>query len=121
MTTSGCVTQRKKNLKNPHENNYVFVGLEAIRPSEGRSKNHHQFGNIKGSSTVHYLVDLINYITSNVDKRLEVTIVAIDLRKAFDLIDHTALIKKMIPLGFHEAWVKWISLHQPSLLEDLGK
>jgi len=71
--------------------------------------DHRQFGNTKGSSTVHYLVDLINYITSNVDKRLEVTTVTIDLRKAFDLIDHTTLIKKMISLGFHEGWVKWIS------------
>ncbi|XP_069989695.1 uncharacterized protein [Penaeus vannamei] len=69
-------------------------------------KHHRKFGNIKGSSTVHYLVDLINYITSNVDKRLEVTTVTIDLRKAFDLIDYTTLIKKMISLGFHEGWVK---------------
>ena len=69
----------------------------------------HQFGNISGSSTVHYLVDLINYVTSNVDSRLEVTTATIDLRKAFDLIDHTILIKKMISLGFHEGWVKWIS------------
>lgn len=31
--------------------------------------NHGQIGNIKGSSTDHYRVDLINYITSHVDKR----------------------------------------------------
>ncbi|XP_069995866.1 uncharacterized protein [Penaeus vannamei] len=71
--------------------------------------DHRQFGNTKGCSTVHYLVDLINDITSNVDKSLEVTTVTIDLRKAFDLIDHTTLIKKMISEYFHEGWVKWIS------------
>ncbi|XP_069977784.1 uncharacterized protein [Penaeus vannamei] len=58
------------------------------------------------SSTVYYLVDLINYITSNVDKQLEVTTATIDLRKAFDLIEHTTLNKKIISLGFHEGWVK---------------
>nr|XP_027234887.1 uncharacterized protein LOC113826215 [Penaeus vannamei] len=68
--------------------------------------DHRQFGNIKCSSSVHYLVDLNNYITSNLDKRLEVTAVPIDLRKVFD-IDHTTLIKNMISLGFHEGWEKW--------------
>ncbi|XP_069975515.1 uncharacterized protein [Penaeus vannamei] len=71
--------------------------------------DHRQFGNTKDRSTVHYLVDLINYITSNVDKILEVTTVTIDLRKALDLIDHTTLVKKMISMGFHKGWVKWIS------------
>lgn len=68
--------------------------------------DHCQFGNIKGSSTVHELVDLITYITRNIDKRLEVTTVTIDLRKAFDLIYHATLIKKIISLGFQEGWGK---------------
>lgn len=71
--------------------------------------DHHQFGSIKGSSTVHYLVDLINYIPSNVDKLLKVTTVTIDLRKAFDLIDNNILINKKFPLGFHDGWVETIS------------
>lgn len=33
-----------------------------------------QFENGKGSSTVHYLAELISYITSNEDKRLEMTV-----------------------------------------------
>lgn len=70
--------------------------------------DHCHFGNIKGSSTVHTIVDLINYITPNEDKRLEVA-ATIDLRKAFDLIDHATLIKKMISLGFRQGWVKWAS------------
>lgn len=49
---------------------------------------------MKGSSTAHYLVELINYIT-----------VIIDLQKAFD-IDHTTLIEKMSSLGSQEGWIK---------------
>lgn len=29
--------------------------------------------------------------------------------KTYNLIDHTTLIKKMISLGLHESWLKWIS------------
>ena len=68
-----------------------------------------QYGNIKGSSTVHYLVDFMNFVATNVDKGLEVTAVTIDLSKAFDLIDHTILTKKMLALDLHESWVKWIT------------
>lgn len=54
--------------------------------------DHRRFGNI------HSPLPSWLYITSNVDKRLEVTTVTIDLRKVFDLINHTTLIKKMISL-----------------------
>ncbi|XP_047490105.1 uncharacterized protein LOC125039840 [Penaeus chinensis] len=65
-----------------------FKILERIIAKE---LNHHQFRNIRGSSNVHYLTDLINYIISNADKRLEVTSGTVDLPKAFSLIDPTAL------------------------------
>ena len=66
-----------------------------------------QFGNTKGSSTVHYLVELIDQVLSNADKGLAVTAVTIDLKKAFDLIDHTILIRKMLLLGIPEYLVLW--------------
>ena len=68
-----------------------------------------QFGNVKGSSCLHYLVDLINFVTSNTDKNKEVAAVTIDLRKAFDLIDHNILIRKLLDLKIHESLVKWIA------------
>ena len=68
-----------------------------------------QYGNVKGSSCLHYLVDFIDFASSNVDKGNEVAAVTIDLRKAFDLIDHNILIKKLLDLNVHENLVKWIA------------
>ena len=66
-----------------------------------------QFGNIKGSSTVHYLIELIEQVASNTDVGLAVTAVTIDLKKAFDLIDHTILIRKMLMLDIPGNLVLW--------------
>lgn len=71
--------------------------------------DHCSFGNFKGSSTVHYQLYLMNFITSNVNKRLEVTTVTIDVGKTLDLINHSTLTKKIISQEFHKGCVKWIS------------
>ena len=63
---------------------------------------------VKGSSCLHYLVDFIDFVSLNVDKKKEVAAVTINLRKAFDLIDHNILIKKLFDLKIHESLVKWI-------------
>ena len=68
-----------------------------------------QYGNVKGSSCLHYLVDLVDFVSSNVDKKNEVAAVTIDLSKAFDLIDHNILIRKLLDLQIHESLVKWIA------------
>ena len=67
-----------------------------------------QYGNVKGSSTLHYLVDYIDFVSSNIDQKNEVAAVTIDLSKAFDLIDHNILVKKLLDLKIHESLVKWI-------------
>ena len=66
-----------------------------------------QFGNTKGSSTVHYLIELIDQVVSNVDKGRATTAVTIDLKKAFDLIDHTILIRKMLALDIPGHLILW--------------
>ena len=68
-----------------------------------------QYGNVKGSSCLHYLVDYIDFVSSNVDNKNEVAAVTIDLSKAFDLIDHNILIRKLLDLKIHESLVKWIA------------
>ena len=55
-----------------------------------------QFGNVKGFSCLHYLVDYIDFVSSNVDKMNVVAAVTIDLSKAIDLIDHNILIRKFL-------------------------
>ena len=68
-----------------------------------------QFGNVKGSSCLHYLVEYIDYVASNIDNMDEVAAITIDLSKAFDLIDHSILIKKLIKLNIHENLIQWIA------------
>lgn len=63
----------------------------------------------KRQRKLRYPVDLISHVASNADRPAEVSSATIDLRKAFDLIDHVIPIKKMISLGSEEAPLKWIS------------
>ncbi|XP_050706155.1 uncharacterized protein LOC126991430 [Eriocheir sinensis] len=69
-----------------------------------------QFGNIKSSSTTHCLVDLLDYIYRNLEKRkTSVALTFVDLRKAFDLVHHTTVITKVIKLHLHPSLVSWLS------------
>ena len=59
-----------------------------------------QFGNVKGVSTAHYLVSLVHYLHQGADKSHNVgTVVLTDFSKAFDIVDHTILIEKMIHMA----------------------
>ena len=68
-----------------------------------------QFGNVKGSSTNHYLIKLLEMAYASTDKGNATTAVTIDYSKAFDYIDHTILIDKLINLGVSAQIVKIIT------------
>ena len=69
----------------------------------------HQFGNIKATSTSHYLVDILEFIHSHLDKRdTSVALAFVDFRKAFDLVDHSVVIKKAIDLGLYPDLIAWL-------------
>ena len=53
-----------------------------------------QFGNCKGCSTTHYLINLTHEAFSSTDKGKATTAVTIDYSKAFDYADHSVLIEK---------------------------
>nr|XP_027212358.1 uncharacterized protein LOC113805543 [Penaeus vannamei] len=59
-----------------------------------------QDGNIRSTSTSHYLISLVDYIYTNLEKR-ETSVVAtlIDFSKAFDLVDHTTVVRKASAIG----------------------
>ena len=68
-----------------------------------------QFGAIKNSSAVHALVDLVHdwsVATDSSDQMVRALL--LDYRKAFDLIDHHILLRKLGQLGLPEFIVSWV-------------
>jgi len=56
-----------------------------------------QFGNMPKKSTAHYLASMLDTILKQLDEPGRwINLIAIDLKKAFDLICHSALIKKFL-------------------------
>ena len=59
-----------------------------------------QFGNQKGVSTTHCLINVYHHLISGVEKAGSIgTLVLTDFSKAFDLIDHKIVIVKLLDLG----------------------
>ncbi|KAI8487943.1 hypothetical protein Bbelb_343910 [Branchiostoma belcheri] len=70
-----------------------------------------QFGGtgLKGRSTTHYLVSLVDHLSKESDKPGNIsTMVMTDFSKAFDRIDHTVAICKLIKLGARTCIIPWI-------------
>ena len=83
----------------------VPLFLEDIRPSIDK----HQYGNVKGSSTGHYLIRLIHNLLTQLDKtEIMFSVVMYDFRKGFYLIDHTIVIQKLLDMGLRPAYAKWL-------------
>ena len=68
-----------------------------------------QYGFRKGHSTQHAILDIINAIQANMNQRLLSCGVFIDLKEAFDTVDHEILLNKLnhydfrglLMIGFH--------------------
>ena len=67
-----------------------------------------QYGNSKGCSTSHYLVKFTNEAFKSTDIGLATTAITIDYSKAFDLVDHSILINKLVELGVRSKLIKLI-------------
>ena len=67
-----------------------------------------QYGNRKGCSTTHYLINLTDEAYMSTDKGKATTAVTIDYSKAFDYVDHEVLIKKLIKLNVRVSIIKLI-------------
>ena len=63
---------------------------------------------MKGPSATHYLIKLTDKAYAGAEEGKATTAVTIDYSKAFDLIDHTILVKKLINLGVSANIVKLI-------------
>ncbi len=72
--------------------------------------NTHQYGCVKGSSTVLALVVLVDcWLAALESNRKVVRILLMDFRKAFDRIDHNILLHKLTNAGLPNFLIKWIT------------
>jgi len=68
-----------------------------------------QFGNMKGCSTTHCLVDLLNFFYEGGERKGTVgTLILTDFSKAFDSVCHTTAINKLITMGARASLIPWI-------------
>ena len=68
-----------------------------------------QYGSIKGSSTFHCLIEILDVFYKGTDKGGTVgTLVVTDFSKAFDCIDHTLAIQRLYELGVRSELLPWI-------------
>lgn len=68
-----------------------------------------QYGFRKSHSTQHAILDIINTIQTNMDKRLFSCGIFIDLKKAFDTVNHGILLNKLEHYGFRGIINDWFS------------
>ena len=66
-----------------------------------------QFGFRQGHSTHHALIALVDKITKSLDNRDIVIGVFLDLKKAFDTVNHKILLKKLYHYGIRGNLFKW--------------
>lgn len=70
----------------------------------------HQYGSIKGSSTVHALVELVHLWQQALDEPGKVIrILLLDYSKAFDRVDHGILLRKLANMGIPDFLTRWVT------------
>jgi hypothetical protein len=66
-----------------------------------------QYGFIKTRTIQDYLGWAFEYIHQCQQSKKEIVIIKLDFIKAFDMIEHSAIIQMMHQLGFNEKWISW--------------
>ena len=67
----------------------------------------YQFGFRKHHSTSHALIALVKRVTKSLDTGKYVVGVFLDLKKAFDTVDHSILLRKLEKYGIRGNMIKW--------------
>jgi hypothetical protein len=72
------------------------------------SLNSNQFGALRGRSTNHALVSVLHQWCNALDSGQSVRALFVDFRKAFDRVDHTLMLNKLLRYGVSHSLVKWM-------------
>ena len=83
-----------------HKRLYTFLEQHSIL-------YHNQFGFRKNNSTTYALLQITEKIKESIDKRKFGCGIFIDLRKAFDTVNHSILLKKLEHYGIRNTVYKW--------------
>jgi len=67
-----------------------------------------QFGGLRGKSTTHALIDMIHHWISALDKGKSVRLLFVDYAKAFDDVDHSTVMRKLINFDVTDFLIRWI-------------
>ena len=81
-----------------------------------------QYGFLRGKSTVHTITKLVNKIAMELNEKKFVIGVFLDLRKAFDVVQHEILLNKLNKLGIANTVLKWFTsyLENRQQFVDIG-
>ena len=67
----------------------------------------HQYGFLRGKSTEHNLIHVVNYIANSVNNGKYCIGLFLDFKKAFDVCDHSSLLKKLYKFGIANEAHDW--------------
>jgi len=84
-----------------------FVGKHILSEIESKI-DVRQFGALRGRSTTHALVDILHHWHEALNNNESVRTLFIDYAKAFDHVDHTNIVNKLINLGVSDILVRWV-------------
>ena len=70
--------------------------------------DHKQYGCLRGKSTTHALVDLLHHWYAALDKGESIRAVFVDYVKAFDHVDHSTVVRKLVTFGIPDFLIRWI-------------
>ena len=68
-----------------------------------------QFGFLKGKTTSDALIDLTDFIYNSLDKKEHNVTFLVDLKKAFDTVNHSILLRKLEQYGFRGKILNWMA------------
>jgi len=84
-----------------------FIGQWILSNLEGKL-DHRQYGALKGRSTTHELVDILHHWHTALNNNAAIRVVFVDYAKAFDHVNHSIVICKLVSLGVSSVLIRWL-------------